>query len=63
MPLPLEGEVGPVQRGGFEVKRCRQPQPREMIHGLQTWKDSPQPQRPFSFGFRNTKPDFSFSSS
>ena len=28
----------------------------------QTWKDSPQPQRPFSFGLRKTKPDWSFSS-
>jgi hypothetical protein len=28
----------------------------------QTWKDSPQPQRPFSFGLRKTKPDCSLSS-
>src|SRR5581483_1966000 len=68
MPLPLQGEVGPVQGGGLQIERRRQSQPREIVHGpetvsrLQTWKDSPQPQRPFSFGFLNTKPALSFSS-
>ena len=64
MPLPLKREIGPIERRGLQLERRRQSQPRKMIHDrLQTWKDSPQPQRPFSFGFLNTKPDFSFSSS
>ena len=65
MPLALAGEVRLVERAGIEVERRRQSQPREMIHDerLQTWKDLPQPQRPFSLGFLKTKPDFSFSSS
>ena len=34
----------------------------EESDACQTWKDSPQPQRPFSFGLENVNPDWNLSS-
>ena len=55
---------GPMK--GTRFSRCRgRPQCWRWVcpieRAAQTWKDSPQPQRPFSLGLRNTKRDWSLS--
>ena len=48
--------IAPQQRG--EIRAARS-QKRDETGGTQTWKLSPQPQRPFSFGLVKVKPEAS----
>ncbi len=65
MPLPFSASFTAPCVGLTNKKKPLSKQYRGFFNGdpqPQTWKLSPQPQRPFSFGFLKTKPVWNLSS-